>query len=392
MKIAIIRYVDVGILLFLSVAATYCWSVADEVGFEEAFSSSVGAVLDAIGVVVPLFLLTWLSLRCTLNEQVRVAEPSRHILVFGVSLVTFIGALSSIWIAASIQSRRQAHCDKLRSAFLLDAGAAPVAIVLAFNIWGVYIIGLLKKADVDGAETVFVTALPMNIYAILVIIVSGLAACVWDRRTPKGPGSAFGALLKIPFSFRVYISTFAILAIGSNFLLSSPNIGITINLALLVALVSSLKWNAAPRDVVAAAKEAGSALKKTLLPGLIIVMSFVFAASLSFAGPLNALAQNASPSEFLIGAATLSLLTGSSWSTIAVFIPMAAQGQIEPVVLGAIMAGAVFGDHASPWSDTTVAAAAAADVGVLEHALHQMPLCLMCLASSWIAFELFFHF
>lgn len=78
--------------------------------------------------------------------------------------------------------------------------------------------------------------------------------------------------------------------------------------------------------------------------------------------------------------------TGSSWSTMGLLMPLfiAVGWSLMPEgtspnatvmlgVVGAILAGAIFGDHCSPISDTTVLSSAAADCDHIEHVTTQMP-------------------
>ena len=91
---------------------------------------------------------------------------------------------------------------------------------------------------------------------------------------------------------------------------------------------------------------------------------------------------------FLI-ACLLSFSTGTSWGTFAIMIPLTmpiALGLGEAaglagnalvsatlVPIGAILGGAIFGDHASPISDTTVLSSTGAGVPHLEHVATQIP-------------------
>lgn len=77
------------------------------------------------------------------------------------------------------------------------------------------------------------------------------------------------------------------------------------------------------------------------------------------------------PSVFLI-CSLASLLTGTSWGTagtfgIAFMAIAEGLGIPAPVTAGAIVGGAYFGDKLSPVSDTTVLAAAVAEVDVVDH-------------------------
>ncbi len=88
-----------------------------------------------------------------------------------------------------------------------------------------------------------------------------------------------------------------------------------------------------------------------------------------------------SPNFFLISAciiaAFVSLLSGSSWTTIATIgVALIGIGQAlgisEPWTAGAIISGAYFGDKMSPLSDTTILASSAVKVDLFEHIKYMM--------------------
>ena len=93
---------------------------------------------------------------------------------------------------------------------------------------------------------------------------------------------------------------------------------------------------------------------------------------------------------FALGAA-ISFSTGTSWGTMGVLMPLAipviyslTEGSVDAerdrlvvAAIGAVFSGAVFGDHCSPFSDTTVVASIAAGVAPLEHVRTQLPFALL---------------
>ncbi len=88
-----------------------------------------------------------------------------------------------------------------------------------------------------------------------------------------------------------------------------------------------------------------------------------------------------SPSLFLMLAcmvsAVISVLTGSSWTTLATIgVAFMGIGEVlgysAPWIAGAIISGAYFGDKVSPLSDTTVVASSAAGVDLFKHIRYLM--------------------
>jgi len=84
---------------------------------------------------------------------------------------------------------------------------------------------------------------------------------------------------------------------------------------------------------------------------------------------------------------------GSSWGTFAIMIPLAMQLAVAldystSLFLAAVLSGSVFGDHASPISDTTVVASMAAATDHIDHVRTQLPYALLCAGIATICFWL----
>ena len=72
---------------------------------------------------------------------------------------------------------------------------------------------------------------------------------------------------------------------------------------------------------------------------------------------------------------------------LAIAIPIATTlGLPVPLLLGAAISGAIFGDHASPISDTTVVASMAAATDHIEHVRTQLPYALIAAAIASVCF------
>jgi Na+/H+ antiporter NhaC len=83
-------------------------------------------------------------------------------------------------------------------------------------------------------------------------------------------------------------------------------------------------------------------------------------------------------------------LTGSSWATMGILLPVvvplaAPLAAVHPAWLlaatAAVLDGAIFGDHCSPLSDTTVMSSAAAGVSHDEHVWTQIPYALLVMIA-----------
>jgi len=79
-----------------------------------------------------------------------------------------------------------------------------------------------------------------------------------------------------------------------------------------------------------------------------------------------------------ITACIIAFSTGTSWGTFAIMLPIAvpmavASGLDIPMMIGAVLAGGIFGDHCSPISDTTILSSTGADCNHFEHVRTQLP-------------------
>ena len=106
---------------------------------------------------------------------------------------------------------------------------------------------------------------------------------------------------------------------------------------------------------------------------------------------------------FVISTVT-ALLTGTSWATMALLLPIAIpmitslSGAITPCTisalpvifpaLGALFSGAVCGDHLSPISETTIMASAGAGTKPIKHFYTQLPYALPAILASVVSFTI----
>lgn len=87
----------------------------------------------------------------------------------------------------------------------------------------------------------------------------------------------------------------------------------------------------------------------------------------------------------------VSFTLGSSWTAFAILIPVAlplANGlQLPPsLLLGAVLSGGVFGDHASPLSDTSIISSMASAADHVDHVNTQLPYALLQAGMAALAF------
>jgi len=140
-------------------------------------------------------------------------------------------------------------------------------------------------------------------------------------------------------------------------------------------------------------------MKSMFLPVLILVFAFTLSSVVRELEAANWLAQvmNGSfptallPAVVFLLAAVMSFSVGTSWGTMGIMMPICIDlacrltgleaggepGSIVIATIGAVLAGAVFGDHCSPISDTTIVSAFASGCDAIEHVRTQLPYALI---------------
>ena len=111
------------------------------------------------------------------------------------------------------------------------------------------------------------------------------------------------------------------------------------------------------------------------------------------AGESASISASSLPTIVFVLAAVVAFCTGTSWGTMGILVPMVVQtahvllsqdgsavASNDPILLssiGGVLAGAVFGDHCSPISDTTVLSSQSSGCDHLAHVWTQMPYALL---------------
>lgn len=179
----------------------------------------------------------------------------------------------------------------------------------------------------------------------------------------------------IPIVFLIIIISVSILKFGAD--PQIPLLMATI-VAVLLGLKLGYKWDEMERGMIATINSSMQAILIQMIIGIIIgtwILAGVVPAMIYYG------LQILSPSIFLPSAALLcaiiSVATGSAWTTagtvgIALLGVGQGLGMPLPLVAGAIISGAYFGDKMSPLSDSTNLAAAVTEVKLFDHIGHML--------------------
>ena len=169
-------------------------------------------------------------------------------------------------------------------------------------------------------------------------------------------------------------------------------------LALLTAIFCAIVIATLPKQSIGRAIKQGA--KSAFYPWQILILAWTLSAICNElqTGPfLVAVVGDSMPVliypviVFILSAAA-AIATGTAWGTMAIFIPITSQiafqldggvyGLVTIVSLAAVLDGAIFGDHCSPISDTTVMSSIATSCDHIHHVRTQFPYALLVAASA----------
>ncbi len=358
-------------------------------------------------------------------------------LAYFTGVVVFIESNITLLVAGSISrplfDRYKIAREKL--AYIIDSTSAPICIMIPLNAWGAVVIGLLASSAIDDPISVFISAIPFNLYPIVVIIFSAVVITknlqigpmkkaqirteqgnvLWSNATPMvdpdvlagenaqaDPDQDKARFMIIPIAVMVlsmplslYITGDGDISAGSG----STSVLWAVLLALFVLWMMVLFHRRARLDVLMNnfLKGAGGFLPVAMI--LLFALALGDVAGLLGTGVYVAqIAQNTIPAILLLPllflvSSFIAFSIGSSWGTFAIMIPLAMQIVVSleyppELFLAAVLSGSVFGDHASPISDTTVVSSMAAATDHIDHVRTQLPYALISAGIAAVGFLL----
>ena len=97
------------------------------------------------------------------------------------------------------------------------------------------------------------------------------------------------------------------------------------------------------------------------------------------------------PAIFFLLACGIAFSTGTSWGTFGVLVPIAVailggSGTLAIMTVSATLGGAVFGDHVSPISDTTILASTGGNCNHVDHVKTQLPYASLIAGISFLTY------
>lgn len=323
--------------------------------------------------------------------------------------------------------------SRAKFSYLIDATAAPICMIAPISSWAAAVSGVVE--DYSGFE-LFVRAIPFNFYSLLTIVMvlflckSGMdygpmrrhelnAIRNGDLFTEGEQPEAVQEVsnprarvidLVLPIVVLVVLCVAGliysgVLAGGVGIFGAFENCDAFFGLpwGALIALVFTVIYFIARRVITF--KEAMSCVPQGFCAMVPAILILTLATSLKnmtsllgakeFVGTLMKSASSGLysllPAVIFLVACGLAFATGTSWGTFGILIPIVtevfkADFTLMIVGVSACLAGAVFGDHVSPISDTTIMASAGAQCNHINHVSTQFPYAATVAAVSFVTY------
>ncbi len=424
-----------NVITGLASAVQSCVDVFKDAGNTRViiFSSLIGALITLTqrnGGVQGF--VEWIQ-RKNLVRTRRGASILAWVIGMSIFIESSITCLVTGAVARPIFEKFKISREKL--AYICDSTSAPVCIMIPLNAWGAYVLGLLDREGVPNSLSVFFQTLPFNFYALLAIalvafiaftfrdfgsmkkaevrsettgktIADGAVPVVSEETISIQPkeGISFRAInMILPVASMIMMMPIGLLITGDGDMTAgsgSTSVLWSVLVAIIVAgLLSTWQKILNVREVIdLTLKGMGG-----LIP-LGILMNFAFAIgdTTKVLGTGQYVASIAeaflhpaavAPVIFLT-AGFIAFSTGTSWGTFAIMMPIAVAtaGLTEtslPLCIAAVLSGGVFGDHASPISDTTLVSSMAAASDHIDHVKTQLPYAAVAGAGALVLFGIF---
>lgn len=372
-------------------------------------------------------------------------NPQKRLLgsVYGIGLLCFFDGLANSLLVGRIARplADRTGVSRERLAWVVDSTSAPVACVAFISTWIATQLSLIEQGLEKAPFSVepyrlFFQSIPANPYCLLTLLLVPLAIFlnyqpramrIYPAHSPEKidqPNSdktsanrviipllalVIGILIAFPLLSKPMTDLFSIDGWRNAF---SGNAG---PYALVAGSLFGLTvaWMMYPKNRQVSANEAAYHGATNLLPAIIILvlawsLGKVFA-EIGAAEQLANLLSQRFPIQWLplavfASGALISFVTGSSWGTMGLLMPLALPATLTaaaasqfpadqlitliPAIIGAVFGGAVFGDHCSPFSDTTIVSATASGCKPTAHVHSQLPFAAIAAGFSAISYGL----
>ena len=346
-------------------------------------------------------------------------------MTFFIGIVIFIESNITVLVAGTVArplfDRFKIAREKL--AYIIDSTSAPVCMLIPLNAWGAFNLGLLDGLGVEQPLQVLLASIPLNLYAISALLVTAfviaknynigpMAAAEQQLRDhqqlskeltepqPLGSGEPKLINMLLPVAVLITAMPTGLYITGNGDLFAGSGSKSVLWASLCgLAMISVLALWQRQMDLNRLTHTWMEGAGKMLPIAVILVLALALGSiakqlgtGIYMAGLIGEhIAVWLLPLVVFLVAGMIAFSVGSSWGTFSIMmpiaIPIAAAVDVPSALLvAAVLSGGIFGDHASPISDTTIVSSLASGTDHISHVRTQIPYALLAGGISAIGF------
>ena len=336
------------------------------------------------------------------------------------------GTVSTVLVGTTVKPLAdRENISHEEMSYIVDSTASPIAILLAFNAWPLYVQALIFVPGVAFLATeadrlaFFFSSVPFSFYAIFAVIGTLLLSLDYTRFSGAGLRNAIDRarstgqldgpdakplsakelqVNQVPDTYSPHVAEFFIplgliigIAVGTFITGGVPKVNWAFGTALLVSAFMAFVRG---MDLSTLLDGIGNGLKGVVLASVILMLAIaVGAISKEVGGGLFLVELLGEKLPFWALPICLQLITmltafstGTSWGTYAIAFPLAmplawavaqSQGLANPelfmaICFATVLNGSVYGDQCSPISDTTVISSMTTGCDLVDHVKTQI--------------------
>ncbi|XBJ50438.1 Na+/H+ antiporter NhaC family protein [Shewanella sp. H8] len=339
------------------------------------------------------------------------------------------------------------HISRAKLAYILDSTAAPICVISPVSSWGAYIIALIGGILTahgftdSGYLSVFMQMIPMNFYAVFSLLLllfvaafgldvgpmrqhelNALRGNLFDESKGQPPGAVSdlpeadtGKVmgLFLPIAILVFATIYFMVSSGADALAAkdlpfnvlgafeNTDVSSSLFFGSIIGLIATVILGIQQKVELPMLLSGMLVGARSMLPAIYILL-FAWTIA-SVIGELETGKYMASlatdnipfamlPAVLFLLAGITAFSTGTSWGTFGIMLPIAADmamgsdSTMMLPMLAAVLSGAVFGDHCSPISDTTILSSTGATCHHIDHVVTQLPYALIAALISFVGY------
>lgn len=398
--------------------------------FSSASSTSIIIILTLLGGMFYMIeaaggLKGFTSLMIEKRSVIK-SRVGAELFTWLVGVLVFIDGTLSVMITGSISRplTKAFGISPEKTAWIVHSTATPLSILIPIAAYGPYIASFIEAQGIENPTQQMVKGIFFNYYCLFAVLGVAIfilarfdfgpmkkaeaeyvaqnvsANSALEKEEEEGKVSGKAHYLLIPMLLMIVVAIAYIFYSGDgNMMNGDAETGLILGTAagclyLTVALALSKE-----ASVGASTSNLFTGCGKMFDIVIIMVLAYAFSNLLGELGTADYLSGVLirfltptifTPIAFLL-TCLLSFSTGTSAGTIAIMmpilLPMALSLNVPiPMIVGAVAGGAVFGDHTSPISDTTIMSCSSTGCDVVSHVKTQLPYSLCFAAAACVLY------